>query len=159
MNRRFRPAPFDLKTKLLTGLVLVVLIIVAWSSNESAVGIIVAVIIVGLTAVFAVWGYSLTPDAVIVHHIGWAQRWPLAELKSATHEPGATISSIRTFGIGGFFGYIGWFRNETLGSYQAYVTRRQNSVVLRFTNRTIVISPDDPAAFESTADMLLSADH
>ena len=55
--------------------------------------------------------------------------------------------SVRTFGIGGLGGYIGRFRNERLGAYQAYVTNAANMVVLVFGNKAVVISPGRPADF------------
>jgi hypothetical protein len=40
-----------------------------------------------------------------------------------------------------------WYRNALLGTYRAFVTDPAHMVVLRFGNKTIVVSPDDPAAF------------
>lgn len=57
------------------------------------------------------------------------------------------MGSVRTFGNGGFFGFIGWFRHALLGSYRAYATDPANAVVLHFEDDTVVITPDDPAAF------------
>ena len=71
------------------------------------------------------------------------------DLRDVKVRPGVLTGSIRTLGIGGFFGYIGRFRSRLLGNYQAYVTDSSRAVVLRFKDDTLVISPDDPAAFVS----------
>ena len=68
-------------------------------------------------------------------------------MQSVAVDSAATVGSLRTFGIGGLFGYIGRFRNRRIGGYTAYVTDALNSVVLRFPDKTFVLSPDDPQAF------------
>jgi hypothetical protein len=52
--------------------------------------------------------------------------------------------SIRTFGNGGLFGFIGLFRNKKLGRYRAFATDEKNAVVLRFATHTLVITPEQP---------------
>jgi hypothetical protein len=59
-------------------------------------------------------------------------------------------SEIRLFGSGGFFGYIGTFKNATTGRYQAYVgdysdsflikTKENKNYVLSCENRDLVIN-------------------
>jgi len=55
--------------------------------------------------------------------------------------------SIRLFGNGGLFSFSGFFRNQALGIYRAYVTDPALTVVLVFAERTLVISPVQPEAF------------
>lgn len=56
--------------------------------------------------------------------------------------------SIRTFGVGGLFGYYGKFANTSLGSMTWYVTRRDKIVLLKTNdNKNIILSPDDPEMF------------
>src|ERR1700688_2164591 len=64
---------------------------------------------------FTIRGYTVTPDALLVHRLFWATRLPLSGLHSAQVEPEAMRRSIRTFGNGGLFSFTGWFRNTTLG--------------------------------------------
>ena len=42
---------------------------------------------------------------------------------------------------------IGWFRNGLLGSYRAYVTDPELTVVIDLGDRTFVVSPDRPHLF------------
>jgi len=104
------------------------------------------VLVVGC-ALFSIRGYSITADAVLIHHWIWTTRLPLAELQSAQFEPNAMRGSLRTFGNGGFFSFSGYYRNPTLGSYRAFVTDFRHTVILRFVDRTIVISPSPPEEF------------
>lgn len=95
----------------------------------------------------SVSGYSIRQGQLLVHRVGWATRFDLAKLSACEVNPHAMMGSIRLFGNGGLFCFIGWFRNGVLGNYRAYVTDPARSVVLRFGPRTIVVSPDTPEAF------------
>lgn len=92
-------------------------------------------------------GYTVTGTDLEVIRLGWTSRWPLAGLRSAAVERGVMARSIRTFGNGGLFAITGRFRNARLGAYRAYVTDTERTVVLRFQDLTLVVSPDDPEAF------------
>ena len=138
-------APWSTKLKLTTGGLAAVLLIAAvatagWGSLVIA-GIMLA------AAAFAIRGYSVMDGKLLIHRMGWANKFDLAELTSAEVNPGATMGSLRTMGIGGLFGFVGYFHNEILGSYKAYATNEFNTVVLVFGNETIVVTPDDPEAF------------
>lgn len=100
-----------------------------------------------ILGLFGIRGYAIEDDAVVVKHFLWQRRFSLAELETATLDPGALVGSIRTFGIGGVFGYMGRFRNRQLGGYLAYVTDGTHAVVLRFRNKILVISPEDHVGF------------
>ncbi|HMN27214.1 MAG TPA: PH domain-containing protein [Caldilineaceae bacterium] len=98
-------------------------------------------------ALFVVRGYTLTPDTLLIHRLFWATRLPLADLQSAEFQPRAMRGSIRTFGNGGFFSFTGYYWSRALGSYRAYVTDFERTAILRFPQRTIVLSPEPPEAF------------
>ena len=103
--------------------------------------------IVVCTAPFAILGYEVTGDAILVHRLFWTTRLPLAGLKSAEFKPDAMRRSLRTFGNGGLFSITGLYSNRLLGSYRAFVTDEHRTVVLRFLKRTVVVSPDEPEEF------------
>ena len=98
-------------------------------------------------ALFTVRGYTITPDAILVHRLLWATRLPRDGLKSAEFLTGVMNRSLRTFGNGGFFSFTGFYWSKTLRSYRAYVTDLHSTVVLRYDRRTIVVSPDRPEDF------------
>jgi len=96
---------------------------------------------------FVIRGFAIDPDGISVFRLGWVTRIPLAALEDVYPDAEAMSRSIRTWGNGGLFCYAGFFRNKKLGSYRAYVTSRKHAVVLKFSDRTIVMSPGDPDAF------------
>ena len=143
-GKHFR-APMSSKLKILTavfiGMMVAVLFLVPPPANLPVL------LIVALTMAFSVRGYSVRPGMLLVHRLGWSTKIPLDGLISAEAEPNATIGSIRVFGIGGAFAFVGRFRNSTLGSYRAYVTDPAFCVVLDFGSETVVVTPDSPARF------------
>lgn len=138
-------APWSTRLKLATGIFAVVLIVVAVAAAGWGSAVAVGVLIVA--AAFAIRGYSVMDGKLMIHRPGWSTKFDLAKLTSAEVNPGATIGSLRTTGIGGLFGFVGHYHNEILGSYKAYATNEFNTVVLVFGNETIVVTPDDPDAF------------
>ena len=106
--------------------------------------------IILLCALFAVRGYSIANNDLVIDRPFWKTRVSLRELRSVKFDPTATHRSTRTFGNGGFFSFTGYFRNRDLGSYRAFMTDRRRAVVLRFPSSVIVISPDRPEDFVNT---------
>jgi hypothetical protein len=104
-------------------------------------------LIVVLAALFMVRGYAVTADEIIVQRPLWSRRFLRSQLQSASVDPNALRGSIRLFGNGGLFSFSGVFRSPALGRYRAYVTDPVRTVVLRFADRVVVISPADPDAF------------
>ena len=100
-----------------------------------------------LSAAFMVRGYVLTEGFLSIKRLGWEKCLNLARLNSATIDPDALHRSTRIFGNGGFFSFTGWFRNKKLGVYHAYATDTQRAVVLRFADKIVVVTPDDPQKF------------
>lgn len=96
---------------------------------------------------FLIRGYSLTPHTLIIHRLFWETRIPLRGLQSATIKPLAMRGSLRLMGNGGLFSFTGYYRNRTLGTYRAFVTDLHRTVILRFADRTLLVSPDCPEAF------------
>jgi hypothetical protein len=98
-------------------------------------------------ALFTIRGYEISSDALLVKRLFWSTRIPLSTLKAACFEPRAMKGSLRTFGNGGFFSFSGWYWSKRLGAYRAFVTNPQNTVILEFEKRKIVVSPENPEQF------------
>jgi hypothetical protein len=129
---------------------------IIWSGHKfrSWVALLPLAIICG-GALFIIRGYTVTPDAILVHRLFWTTRLPLAGLYSAQFEPDAMRRSIRTFGNGGLFSITGCFRNKALGAYRAFVTDPHRTVVMHFPARTVVVvSPSAPEEFVRELSML-----
>lgn len=99
------------------------------------------------TLAFMVRGFVLTHSELVIERFGWCNHIPLNMVVSVNADADAMRGSIRLCGSGGVFGFFGWFRNRKLGVYRAYGTDPRLSVVVKLTNRTIVVTPDDPNRF------------
>lgn len=104
------------------------------------------VILIG-SVPFAIRGYTVTHDAILVHRLFWTTRLPLSGLQSAKFVPEAMRGSIRTFGNGGLYSITGFFWNKALGAYRAFVTNQHQTVVLHYSKRRVVVSPSSPEDF------------
>lgn len=114
------------------------------------IGIWIPIFFLCATALFAIRGYRVEGNDLLIVRPGWHSRISLQNLQSAQLTPDAMSGSIRLFGNGGLFGFIGLYRNKTLGRYRAFVTDTSRTVVIRLADRTIVISPKDPDYFLRT---------
>ena len=108
-----------------------------------------------IVALFQVRGYVLTSKQLIVKRLFWKNRVNLSSLVSAEFDSQAMSNSWRIFGNGGFFSITGIFWDKKLGLYRAFVTNEKNSIVLKFIDKVIVISPDNPQDMITNLTILL----
>lgn len=132
---------------LLTGIPLFNFFAVPRSHPVWSLGLLLPLSILIGSAVCVIRGYELTADSVMVKRLGWRSRIDLTSLVSAETDPKAMARSLRTFGNGGLFCFAGRFRNRHLGPYRAFAMDPKRSVVLRFPDRTVVVTPDRPDEF------------
>jgi hypothetical protein len=109
------------------------------------VGWLLVALVIGC-ALFSIRGYTVAPEEVLVHRLLWSTRVPLAGLQSARREAHPWWRGIR-IGNGGFFSFTGWRYSPGLGFYRVFVTNQPDRVVLRYPNRTVVVSPSPPEDF------------
>ena len=95
--------------------------------------------------------YRLTKDELIVCRPLLNVRIKRADIKSVELiEKNKITGSIRTFGVGGLFGYYGSFANFSIGRMTWYATRKDNPVLVKTTdNKKIILTPDDIHGFVS----------
>ncbi len=144
VQEHFR-APWSTRLKVITAAALLICGAVYFTADLLGSLLILALVI--LCLVFAVRGYSITDDKLLIHRLGWVKSFDLSDLSTVELSPGANIGSIRAWGIGGVFSFVGYFRNAVLGNYRAYVTDSKNAVVLVFNGSKIVVTPANPANF------------
>jgi len=96
---------------------------------------------------FIIRGYAITEDSILIKRPFWTTRLDRAGLSSAQVIPQAMGKCLRTCGNGGGFSFTGWYWSKSLGSFRAFVTDQNRTVVLRFGKRTVVVSPDSPEDF------------
>lgn len=146
LRTRFRP-PWDMLLFLMTGGFLILLFSLGFALGSMIVIVFNWSIIIACI-VFGVYGYSIQDGTLKIVRMGWSKDVALDSIKQVEKKPMAMMGSIRIFGIGGVFGYIGNFKNSILGRYKAYVTHRKKTVLITtVTDQQLLISPDDPAEF------------
>ncbi|SDJ54898.1 PH domain-containing protein [Microbulbifer yueqingensis] len=101
-------------------------------------------VILALCTLFAIRGYAIDDNALYILRPLWKTRISLEGLIEVKPDPEAMRASIRVFGNSGLFGYIGLFRNEKTGPYRAFATDQQKAVVMRYPDRTVVVTPGRP---------------
>ena len=144
-------APWSWSLILVSGgitLIAIAIAIYLVRDDYSLVALVPCAIVLG-ALVFTIRGYTVTPEAILVHRLFWSTRLPLARLESAEVAPEVMRRSMRLWGIGGLFSFAGWFWNKALGIYRAYTTDLHRTVVLRFPGRPVVLSPAMPDQFVS----------
>lgn len=107
---------------------------------------------------FMIRGYGITEDAILIRRLFWTTRLDRAGLVSAEVVPKAMKGSLRTCGNGGGFSFTGWYWSRSLGCYRAFVTDLNRTVVLRFQNRTVVVSPGEPENFVTELNFAATGD-
>ena len=112
---------------------------------ESWMGWLLVALVVGC-ALFTIRGYTITPDAILVHRLVWNTRLPRAGLQSARFDPTPRRWGIR-IGNGGFFSFSGFHYTPGLGLWRVLVTDHSRLVMLRYPNRMVAISPAAPEDF------------
>ena len=105
------------------------------------------VLVNALSVAVSARGYEVAPGRLSILHPGRRTTLNLSDVQTVSLCPGAFTGSVRLFGVGGLFGFTGLFQNDLLGRYRAFGTDPERAVVLKFAKRTLVVTPDDPAAF------------
>jgi len=100
-----------------------------------------------ISVFFLIRNYQISKGVLYIQRLGWKTKLDLSGLESAATDPEAMKASIRTFGNGGLFCFAGKFRNRKLGPYRAFATNPNLSVVLKFPDKIVVVTPETPSEF------------
>ena len=89
--------------------------------------------------------YSITDKSVIIHRLLSDKTISRTNIKTVELLINGELNfAVRTFGVGGLFGYFGKFFKGSIGSMNWYATRRNKVVLIRTTEgENIVVTPDD----------------
>lgn len=133
--------------------------LLGWQSSSSLWRISMVILPIGIALGALPWmvrGYRLMPGALEVERLGWRTVIPLTGLRSVTGDAEALCGAWRLLGNGGLFAITGIFWSRRLRRFRVWATDPARAVVLRFADRTVVISPDDPVKFIIRARTLLA---
>lgn len=158
MSTKIYGAPWGIRVKLITGMVGGIAIIMGcvlpFVLKKEAAPLFVSFLpsiavtaVFGGTALFVVRRFELTDQEIHVQRSVWKDTINLSGLRSATADATACKGAFKTFGNDGLFAMHGRFYSKKLGKFRAFVTDRANAVILKFDDRTIVISPENPRSF------------
>lgn len=97
-----------------------------------------------LTWMFSVKGYTVLNDVLTVHRPFWDTSIVLPPDTEFKREPEIRKGLGKTTGNGGVFGYTGRFRNKALGGFRAFATNWDHavSVTSRSSGMCLVITPE-----------------
>lgn len=107
----------------------------------------------GLVILAPVWvfarikGYRLAAGELVVVRVKRANRFALAGLTAVEQDPQAMKGALKTIGNDGLGAITGRFRSKRLGKFEGLLTDPGLAVVLRWPERTLVVSPERPGDF------------
>jgi hypothetical protein len=137
-------------TILFTAIIVLQLIFIQDFGNTSSIITITTLLISYLIAfIFRPISYIILDELLVIHR-------PLSDIKIALTEIENIVvldsqelkGTIRSFGVGGLWGYWGSFANSRIGAMKWYATRMSNAVLITTgNNKKIVLTPDDPELF------------
>lgn len=96
---------------------------------------------------FWVRAYRISGRSLEILRRAGTRQVELEGIVSVDPDPDAFKGALRLLGSSGFGGHYGWFRSKRLGRFRAWVSDPARSVVIRFRDHTVVVSPADPAGF------------
>lgn len=84
---------------------------------------------------------TIKEDTVTLHKLSGSINVPIKDIIELKTIPGSEIrSSIRIFGSGGMFGFLGKFRNPRLGRYTMYATNLNELILIRTSSKKYIFS-------------------
>jgi len=89
---------------------------------------------------------QVSDDAIKIKMVVFSYSIPVEKVEKV--EQYAFSGGTRLFGIGNFFGCVGWFKDAQLGKHLAFVTNNTNCyVIYRKDDIPVVVTADDGSIF------------
>lgn len=107
------------------------------------------VLIIIFCLAFMTTAYTLENGKLVIIRPAKNKEYDLADIDSFELTDRSKLKgTIRSFGVGGLFGYFGKFYNMRIGKMTYYATKKDLGILIRFKNGKIIyITPDDLDAF------------
>lgn len=118
-------------------------------------------IIVGVGIFYSPKKFSITNDSLVIDRVGGDKTFSLADIEEVHKLNRSDISGlIRTWGVGGLFGYFGKFYSPQFGTLNFYTTRRNNLILLILKDGCkVVISPDNVEFYDALKRSEAASEH
>lgn len=114
-------------------------------------------LLLGIMVLFAIRSFDVMQDGILVRRVLWANRLGYDDLRSVRVDEDAMKGSIRLMGNGGLFSFSGRYRSRKLGVFTVYATDMKLSVILMYSDRTVVVTPESPEEFADLVRQFSSA--
>jgi len=141
-------------TIIVSAILLMVLMLVFFLTPADGQNVAKSVSFIPITAFIVVYllrpnNYSVSADKLLIHRMINNIEINRNNIQSVQEIDESQVkNSLRTFGVGGFFGSFGKFWNSTLGNMTWYVTRKNNFVLVETKDqKKIILTPDKPEEF------------
>ena len=143
-------ASYDLTTKIVSAIVVVILLAVAAAVHNIFVGCLTLLVLIFAFA-YSPRAYVISERAITVGRLIGNVLVPMENVREARRSDADDLRGcVRLWGSGGLFGYYGLFTTTKLGRCTWYVTNRKNMVVIVAESKTTLYSPDDVDGFLET---------
>ena len=99
-----------------------------------------------ITYAFKPKDYELTAKYLIINRVIYNVKINREDIRSIEKVSSEQMKlTVRTFGVGGLFGYFGKFYNKSIGKMTFYTTQRNKRILVKTMNdKNIILSPDEP---------------
>lgn len=140
-------------TIICTVLFSIIVSIIIWQSKGNLDLSCIAIISLLLGTYFVLYSfspknYAITEEYVIVNRLFSNKEIKLSSIQKIQELNNNELKwSIRTFGVGGLFGYFGTFWISKLGSMTWYATKINNAVLIETETTKFVLTPDEQEIF------------
>jgi len=137
-------APLDRTARWVTVLIIFMAGTFPFIPEMPIYGAVLMPLVLFVTWLFSVKGYTLMDNILIVHRPLWDTEIALPPDAVFAREPEMKKGLGKTTGNGGVFGYTGRFRNKKLGNFRAFATNWNDAVSItsRSWQLTVVITPE-----------------
>ncbi len=99
---------------------------------------------------FSPKNYSITDENIIINRLFSNKEIRISSIHKVQElNNNELFCSIRTFGVGGLFGYFGKFWVSKLGSMTWYATKRNDAVLIETGSKKYILTPDERGKFIS----------
>lgn len=150
-NRISFTCPWSLGVTVITTIIIIILAASTyfiWTDDfpVSMLWLKYTLIVVFIATIIGGLGYmpirlTIENDKITLHRLFGAINIPIKDIiEIKAIENSETAFSIRTFGSGGLFGYLGKFKNKKLGYYTMYATDINELILIRTDRKTYVFS-------------------
>ena len=115
--------------------------------------IVIFVLLFALLSTFFVYPQYVvsTDEGIGIHMLLHTKMIPYSDIDRIERVEESVMkgwTTIRLFGIGGFFGFIGWFRSPQIGTYLAFITDpKKVFLIYRKSGKPVAISVSEPDDF------------